>query len=330
MLVSILMVRALAGVIERSGASRERFLAEAGIDPRWIEEGTMRLPVAHYVRAIDAALAVSGDPAFGLHMGEQARSAMFDVVGSLTEHAETLRQSIETAGRYARILSEGHEPELREDGETASFRLTALRGDWAAVRMTAELSMTAMLSALELFVGAGARPSTVCFAYPEPPYASEYERIFGDAARFDQPFTEMIFPRAWLDKAQPYASAELYAVLKAQADRSLDRLERDSALSQRIEKALASFEARPFTMDDVARELGISARSLRRKILAEGVSFGDLVARNRMKTAKRMLERPGASIQETAYAMGFASPAAFHRAFKRWTGKTPKEYQDSF
>jgi AraC-like DNA-binding protein len=330
MQVSILMVRALAGVIERKGASRDRFLSEAGVDPRWIEEGTRRLPVADYVRAIDAAIAVSGDPAFGLHMGEQARSAMFDVVGSLSEHAETLRQSIEATGRYARILSEGHEPELHEFDDTAAFRFSALRGDWTAVRLTAEFSMTALQSALEVFAGAGARPSAVCFAYPKPSYASEYERIFGDAARFDQPFTEMLFPRAWLDKAQPYASAELYAVLKAQADRSLDRIERDAVLSERIKRVLETYETRPMTMEDVARDLGISARSLRRKMLAEGVSFTDLVARNRMSIAKRMLERPGASIQETAYAMGFASPAAFHRAFKRWTGKTPKEYQDSF
>jgi AraC-like DNA-binding protein len=330
MQVSILMVRALAGVIERSGASRERFLSVAGIDPRWIDEGTMRLPIADYVRAIDAAIAVSGDPAFGLHLGEQARSAMFDVLGPLTEHAGTLRQSIVTSGRYARLLAEGHELELHEAGDTASFRIPALRGDWTAVRMTAELAMTAMLPALELFVGVGARPTEVCFAYPQPPYAAEYQRIFGDAARFDQPFTEMVFSRAWLDKAQPYASAELYAVLKAQADRSLDRIERNSALSERIMRILASFEARPFTMEDVAREVGISTRSLRRKMLSEGVSFNDLVARNRMHVAKRMLERPGASIQETAYAMGFASPAAFHRAFKRWTGLTPKQYQESF
>jgi AraC-like DNA-binding protein len=74
----------------------------------------------------------------------------------------------------------------------------------------------------------------------------------------------------------------------------------------------------------------MSARSLRRRMTSEGVSYVELVTLNRMNTAKRMLERPNASIQETAYAMGFASPAAFHRAFKRWTGITPKDYQDSF
>jgi AraC-like DNA-binding protein len=330
MQVSILMVRALAGVIERSGASRDQFLDEAGIDSRWIEEGTMRLSLADYLRAVEAALKVSGDPAFGLRMGEQARSAMFDVIGPLTEHAETLRQSIEAMGRYARIMAEAHDPQLHEAGYLAAIRLPSLSGDWPMVRLTAEFATVSLLSLLELFVGGRARPTEVRFAYPAPPYAAEYERIFSGLARFECEVTEVVFPRAWLDKAQPYRSPELYAVLKEQADRSLGRLERGGALRERVGQILAKHGTQPATMDGVARELGMSARSLRRRMQSEGVSFSDLVTRNQMHTAKRMLERPGVSIQEIAYAMGFASAAAFHRAFKRWTGLTPKQYQDSF
>jgi AraC-like DNA-binding protein len=330
MQVSILMVRALAGVIDRSGASRDRFLSEAGIDPRWLEEGTMRLSMPDYVRAMNAALRVSGDPAFGLHMGEQARSAMFDVLGSLTEHAETLRHGVVAMERYARLMAEDNAPVLHEAGDTAAIRFPSLSGDWPAVRLTAEFAMAALLSSLELFVGQGARPSEVRFAYAEPPYVAEYARIFGGLARFGCEVTEMQFPRAWLDKTQPYGSRELYAMLKEQADRSLDRLERKASLRDRVAQVLAQHGAQLVTMDEVARELGMSARSLRRRMQSEGVSFSDLVTQSRMQLAKRMLERPGASIQEIAHAMGFASAAAFHRAFKRWTGLTPKAYQESF
>lgn len=330
MQVSILMVRALLGVLERSGASRDQFLSEARIDPRWIEEGTMWLPVADYVRSVDAALSVSGDPAFGLRLGEQARSVMFDVVGPLAEHAATLRQSIESITRYSRLMAEGHEPVLREEDDVAALVFPSLRGDFPLVRLTCEFATAAILPMLRMFVGGEALPIEVRFAYTAPAYVAEYERVFGGAARFERDSTEVVFPRAWLDKAQPYRSPELYAVLKTQADRSLDRLERDASLSARIERILAQSGARPATMDDVARALAISARSLRRRMLAEGLSYTELVTRNRLTTAKRMLERPGASIQETAHAMGFASAAAFHRAFKRWTGLTPKQYRDSF
>jgi len=183
---------------------------------------------------------------------------------------------------------------------------------------------------LRLFAGEHARPTHVDFAYEAPAYAAEYRRIFGDTARFGREATAMSFPSAWLETEQLYRSPELYALLKTQADRTLDRLERDESLRERIERVLAKDDTRRLTMDEVARELDMSARSLRRRMLAEGVSYGDLLERSRVNAAKRMLERPGASIQETAHAMGFASAAAFHRAFKRWTGMTPKEYRDSF
>jgi AraC-like DNA-binding protein len=330
MQVSIAMVSALVGAIERAGGSRERFLSRAGVDARAFEDRTLRLRMVDYVRAIDAALEVSSDPALGLHMGEQARAVMFDVLGPLVEQAATLRQGLQASGRYSRLMAEGHDPELHEDGEHALIRYPVLRGDLPSVRLTAEFAMTATLPMLQQFVGVQAHPTHVDFAYPAPEYVAEYTRIFGSVVRFDQAFTQMEIPRAYLDKTQLYRNPEIYALLETEAERSLGRLERDAPLRERIERVLTSHAPRRLTMDEVARELDMSARSLRRRMQVEGVSFGNLVERNSTLTAKRMLERPGASIQETAYAMGFASPAAFHRAFKRWTGMTPKEYQDSF
>jgi AraC-like DNA-binding protein len=330
MQVSIAMVRALVGVIERSGADRERFLSAAGIDARLIDDRDARISVVHYLRAVDAALRVSGDPALGLHMGEQARSVMFDVVGTLAERAATLRESIQAAARYARLLAEGHDPELHETGELAVIRFATLRGDVAAARFTAEFTMASLLIVLRQFAGDAARPTLVSFAYPAPPHVAEYARIFRGAERFDAAFTEMQFPRAWLDKAQLFQSPELYALLKSEAERTLGRLDRDAPLSARIEGILARHGPQPITMEAVARELDMSARSLRRRMRAEGVRYDDIVTRSRTGLAKRMLETRSLSLQEIAYAMGFSSPAAFHRAFKRWTGKTPKEYRDSF
>jgi AraC-like DNA-binding protein len=196
--------------------------------------------------------------------------------------------------------------------------------------MTAEFVMTALAFMLPLFAGGGARPTQARFAYPEPEYVAEYRRIFGNAARFEQEFTELLFPRAWLDKTHQYYSPELYTVLKDQADRSLARLERDASLRALLEGIMAKHGPLPLTMEDAARHLGMSARSLQRRLSAEGLDFAELVTLHRMNAAKRLLGRPKASLQETAYEMGFASVTAFHRAFKRWTGMTPKQYQNSF
>ena len=80
-------------------------------------------------------------------------------------------------------------------------------------------------------------------------------------------------------------------------------------------------------MDAVARGLGMSCRSLRRHLLATGVQFGDLLDEALANHAKELLADSEVSIQETAFALGFTTPSAFSRAFKRWTGKAPSDFR---
>ena len=328
--ISIVMVRAFLGPVERAGVSRARFLREAGLDPRTVDEGEAWITLDAYTRVIEVARALCGDPALGLHMGEQARAVMLDAIGPLLEHQRTLREAFQAMGSYSRLLSVGHEPELHEHGDTALLRFPSLRGDGPFVQVTAEWATAAMMSFLKLFVGERARPTRVLFAYPAPAHAAEYRRIFGGAERFDRRFTQLEMPRAWLDEAQPYRNAEVYDSLKAQADRALGRIERAGTVRARIDGLLAKRGAgAAITLGEVARELDMSERSLHRRLRAEGTSFRALVIEHRTHEAKRLLQAPNASIQETAFALGFTTPAAFHRAFKRWTGLTPKEFQDS-
>jgi AraC-like DNA-binding protein len=330
MQVSMMMVRALAGAVERRGASREQFLQHAGLESSAIDAGDARLTLVDYMRAMDAALSVSRDPALGLHMGEHASPLMFDVIGYLAHQAATLRESIHAIERYARLAAEGHDPQLIEAGDAAWIRFPSLRGNWAAVRLTAEFALTGLLSTLQLFVGPHAKPNQVCFAYDAPGYAAEYARVFGTPVRFGHDMTALEFPRAWLDRTQAYPNPPMQALLETRAERMLKNLLHEAAWTERVLQILASYDPRQMpSMTDVARALQMSARSLRRKLATENAIYSDLVESAHMNAAKRMLQDRQASIQETAHAMGFAAPAAFHRAFKRWTGLTPRQYQSS-
>ena len=81
-------------------------------------------------------------------------------------------------------------------------------------------------------------------------------------------------------------------------------------------------------MAAVARDMGMSTRSLRRKLAEEGTSYKAVLDQALGAAATLMLKDTRRSIQETAHAMGFSDPTAFHRAFKRWTGMTPKQYRE--
>jgi AraC-like DNA-binding protein len=168
----------------------------------------------------------------------------------------------------------------------------------------------------------------VAFDYPEPAYRAEYTRAFGGREQFEQEFIGIEFDRAWLDQVHAYRSPELYALLKSRAELLLARAEHDAPIADRVRRWLAaqSLEHRP-TMESVARDLGMSARSLRRRLRGERTPYPALMEDARAARAKSMLEDTQISVQEAAYALGFGTPTAFSRAFKRWTGLAPSAYR---
>lgn len=330
--VSIALVRALISAVERAGGMREEFLQRARFDSELLEQGEARLSVPDYVRALEAALDTSRDPALGLHLGETAHAAMYHVVAHLVEHAHTLGEGIDMMLRYSGILAAGYEPQLVDRGSSVALRLPYLSGAHPAVRFTAEFAMTGFLRIVRQFVGPSACPEQARFAYPSPghAHAMEYRRVFGGVERFDQRYTEMLFPRIWLATTQLYSDSTLNRLLQSHAERELAQLELGGTITARVERVLeASHVCALPTMAEVARQLDMSARTLARKLQTEGATFVQLVDDRRTSAAKCLLERRRLTIQQVADAMGFSDAPAFHRAFRRWTGLTPRQYVDS-
>ncbi|MBN1654843.1 MAG: AraC family transcriptional regulator [Deltaproteobacteria bacterium] len=331
MSLSIQILRPLIEATERRGVSRFQLLKAAGLAPATLIEGGSRLSNTEYNRLLLSALELSRDDALGLHIGEQSRSSAFGLLGHLSVHAGTLRQGLETVIRYKGILSDFPMPKISERGKTFLIQYSFPGFDSTGVKLSAELAMSALLRFFRIFVGPNARPNRVFFAYEPPPYRQEYERVFEGTARFEHEFTGIEFESTWLDCSQLFENPELYSVLQRQAEKMLGRITRESKLADIVLKKLALADPSKIPlMQEIARHFGMSARSLQRRLVAEGVGYKEVVEQARGEIAKRILESPYMSIKETAYAMGFTSPAAFHRAFKRWTGMTPKQYKSSY
>jgi AraC-like DNA-binding protein len=328
--VSIMAIRALVGAVEGLGVPRARYLAEAGMSEAQLDDRSLRVPISDYDRARRAALNLSGDPGLGLRMGRSANIAAYDVLGQLAEHSGTLRNGLQAVTRYARIVMEGPELAIHEEGDVATLRYDHLEGEAPEMRLSAEFVVSSLLYLVRRFVGESVLPRKAFFTHASPAHSEQYTAMFGGRERFSQPFTGIEIDRAWLDRSHAYGSPELCTFLMARADMLLARVDQDAPVAERLRRFLSSqdLQTKP-TMDTVARELGMSARSLRRRLQEEHAIFNDLVEDARALHAKRMLSDPRLSVQEAAYALGFGTPAAFTRAFKRWTGVAPTTFRSA-
>jgi AraC-like DNA-binding protein len=319
---SVLFVHALIEALERTGVSREHFLQAAPVDRALLDRPDGHLSVESLDALLELALKLTGDPAFGLHMGEVVNPATYNLSMTLMGHAATMREGIESLGRFYQLLTD--EPFWRfvEDERTGTIVFDAGRGDSAGRRFRCELTIGNFYKMLDAFVP-GSRAEVVAFDYPAPPYRVEYTRIFDGAERFEQVFTGIVFGRELLDVARTRHDAELHASIVSHAEKRVSQMP-GASLEERIKRHVLDAEPQSrHDMASVARALGMSARTLSRRLAEEGTSFRDVIDRALGALAQRLFVDEGRPIEDVAYAMGFSQPSAFHHAFKRWTGATP-------
>jgi AraC-like DNA-binding protein len=323
------MVRALVEVVELKGVTRKQLFAAAELDENRLLDDAATFEQGEYSRLQEAAIDVTGDEALGLCLAERVSESAFALVAHLVTHAPTLREAIEAAISYGTIVTDGYHLRLRERLDSATIAYEFPRTSPRSDRMLADFAMAGFLKLVRIFAGPQAQPTRVSFEAPPPRNVREYARVFEGAERFEQDFTGIEFPRAYLSCSPLHANVELFTALRTQAERVLERRAPAQGHADLLRRFLeACVPMRIPSMSAAAAELGISARSLRRRLSEEGVSYRALLQDALQRSAERMLSESHRSVQETAYAVGFSDPAAFHRAFKRWKGVTPNQFRN--
>lgn len=241
---------------------------------------------------------------------------------------ETLRRGFELLSEFEQLFCDQPAYEMIECEEHFAVRSVGLvHPSASAMRFCSEIMMAGFLHMVRSFC-AGAEPRRVTFEYPEPPHGSDYTAVFGTTVQFEQTFTELAFDRELLDVISPHSDHAVQAAVRSVAERQLSRQRRRAPYAVRVRHLLLSRMPERLRMPVAAALLGVSERSLRRELAGEGTSLREVVYAGMAEHARALLQDRGRTIQQTAYEMGFSDATTFHRAFKRWTGKTPSDVRD--
>jgi AraC-like DNA-binding protein len=262
--------------------------------------------------------------------GRRAPESMLPVLGPLMFSASTLRQTYAAFLRYVPLLVEGMSWQLSEEGERAVFGYRCVQESESLTRFTAEFVLASALRAgVKLLSTNKVVPTQVCFQHDTPAYSQRYARVFGCPVAFRCASNALVFDRQLLDRPHAYEDVAVHVAMKNLAETTLSQLEhRPASLTERIELMLQTdVAATANSASELADRMGLTVRQLRRRLSREGVKIADLLEDARQRRACEEL-RHGHSIEEVAERLGFSERSAFHRAFRRWTGKTPQQYVD--
>jgi AraC-like DNA-binding protein len=291
----------------------------------------VRVPEASAESAWRLATNMTGDAAIGVHVAESLPRGALDLVEYAFRSSASLAAGLERLARYGRVLSDRVAARMETHGE-GLLLLVRDTGRTALHPGRAEFALATALKFARESTGADIAPLQVCFAHAAPKDESEHRRFFRRPVRFGAGANSMILRAA--DAARPLHAAD--EVLAAIVHRRLDKIlaERDrpgsGQLSGRVRRMLVEHlgETTP-TPETMARALGVSARTLSRRLADEGTSFRNTLDDVRQEFACALLQDHSLSVADVAFFLEYSEPAAFNRSFRRWTGQTPRAFRQA-
>lgn len=323
-------LRELVELAARWGVSADALLAGTGANEAQLRDPATRLPLAACAEIIARALRLTGEPALALHLGLQMRLSSHGFVGFAALTASTVRDAIELATRYAATRTPAIGLALYVEGDTASLVISE-REPLAPFGVLREFVVLGLLAGLwqlgEALTGQPLAGRAEC-AFPEPAFVARLPADSEPRARlrFAAPAHRLVFASALL--AAPIRSADPVAteLARAQCERELAAIV-ESTLVGRVRAAVIARAGAPPTIDELARALHLSTRTLKRRLAEHATTFTAIVDEVRHQRALLLLANRALSIGEVAVAVGYRELPSFTRAFRKWTGMTPAAYR---
>ena len=311
------------------GADPARLTQMSGFDPAACDNPDDRVPLATFKTLMRTAATLCEDPGFALHFGAESRFQDISIVGLITHAAPTMGEAFVQMNRFARLAIEvdGHETGDR-------FAIVRKHGEvWIEDRRHnpndfPELSESTFARFIwNTARGLGDVPFAkhVCFTHPEPAHSAEHARILQVPVRFGCDWNAIAIHESWLSLPLPNPNRYVFGLFTDRGEKLLEDLLQAKSLRGQVEAALMGrLHTGELDMPRTARQLGLSPTTLYRKLRAEGGSYDAIVDQLRHRMALHYLAGKRASVAEVAYLVGFSDPTSFSRAFKRWTGSSPK------
>lgn len=308
----------LASFLERSELSRSDRLGSDSIPHA-------RITLDQIVALYQIAAIETGDEMMGLWSRPIRPRALQHLLTTVRE-ARSLSSALYRFSTFWNLLLDDYQFELIEEKATTSLRLVA-RGSHTPQRFGHMLILKLAHGLISWLARNEVPMQAVSFAFARPEFVEDYAMIFPAPISFDAPQSSISFATADLGRSAPRDARALTEFLKNAPRDWIFTKYREHTQSLRVREFLYRADGSSAQLSDAAQALGMTPRTLMRRLDADGTSFQAIKDGLRRDLAIAELSAGDKSIDEIADMIGFSSSANFHRAFSKWTGVTPGTYR---
>lgn len=318
----------LLEMMEKKGIPAAQLLE--GIDlperQRWNEPG-LRIVATDFDKLVRRALALSEEPWLGWSFGQSMNISTHGFLGYAAMSSATLGDAIDLAVKYFRTRSTIIALDFFIDGDQAVIQAN----EQLALNELANFSIENLFSSLyfmaQKMLVDQSLAGEVRFAYPEPDYFEKLRPLLPGPCLFDCPHHQLRFAASLLDAPLKFADPRLESMARSQCEEEMVDIALPPALLGRVKRVILAESGNFPSVDEVANQLHMSSRTLKRKLQQLGTSYQRILDDLRRGLAVEYLTRSAHTIDEIAALLGYSDASNFARAFRRWTGKNPSDYR---
>ena len=305
-------------------------LTQAGIDTEVLSDNSKHISNQSMESLLRYLIDASADPLFGLHSAQFVEPASFSVLGYISMNCSTLRMIQAKIPLYEKIVGDMGVTSVEVSDGFALQRWSCQFTDPVAKKHQVDNVLASWCLFARRFLNFEGWHS-VWFEHSGPEddhLRREYQQLFGCEVLFNQPASGFRFVESALDEVFPQANEPMLQMLLDHATEILAGLDKTQLMSQQVKNLLRLvLKQQTPSSEIIAEMLGMSSRTLQRKLDEEGTSYKDLLNELRVELALYYLQNTDLSLESIAYQLGYAEARSFYRGFKQWTGRTAGSYR---
>lgn len=314
-------------MFEREGLDPAELLAGLGISEQQLAEPGERFPSRIADIVFERACPRLSDPAFALHAARCWHPSNLGTMGYAWLSSSTLRTGLKRMERYARVLGERFRYTVQESPDGLRFIYDHGRGDKAIGPFMTDFSLSIIVDMCRTNFGDTLNPLQVRLRRALPARREAWDGFFGCRVEFGCSEDSFLLAPADADRRLPTAYRDMAATFDRILTGQLAELTRDDLVTRCKAHLLEHLTSGEPAEGALAEAVGLSRRTLQRRLAEQGITYKRLVDETREALARRYLENPRRSLTEITFLLGFSEQSAFTRAFRRWHGESPSDYR---
>src|SRR5690606_6615100 len=304
-------------------------LQKAGLNPSLFDEQNNRISLQEHLRLIAAVVDVTGDCALGFELGLRVPITAHGSLGYALMCCGTLGEAVDLLQRFWPIRGSGIGLAYSHQEEWNRFELRfEMPLPDALALIVQSFVVTSFYQGMIFLMGRSDPPAEIWFQHAQPPGFERFREKL-PVVRFEMPITQIrIAGSEYLDQRLAMSNPEALGLAIAQCEREYALLNNSHDDTLARARALMNLGPQGYPEpEELAQVLCMSPRTFRRRLQLRGSSYKNLLIEARRRDALALLERPELTIQRVAELLGYTNPANFTRAFRLWTGRSPREYR---